>query len=186
MPRGILVLLSSLLVACGARGAVDEPSAGGGSGASGAAEAIAACAAYCDRGVSDGCNPTAAPCEEWCPAYYGYMGSCTDEYRSHLECVATKGYDDSPDCYKSTNCDAEGDAFIACSYPAGPCESFECEPKFGLATCDRLCSGSVYTSACEALKPFTCTCSFNGAPIGTCQSIDLKGTCCTQYFALWK
>ena len=63
----------------------------------------------------------------------------------------------------------------------------ECEPKVGLPkTCDRHCGGSVYTAACELPKPITCTCSFNGAPIGTCQSNDVRGICCTQYFALWK
>lgn len=190
-PRVLLALSLSLLVACGGRVVVDGASPGGSGGAGGddggAAVAKAVCAAYCDRRASDGCAPTAGPCEEWCPAHYGFMGSCSDAYRAFLECFISEGFNVSPICQTSTNCGAELDAFLACNYPAGPCESHDCEstPSMPPYTCDHFCGGSVYTTDCEGPEP-TCTCSFNGEPIATCDDIDLQGSCCTQHFALWK
>lgn len=195
--RGLLLgLLCSLLVACGARVVVDDAFVGGGgsdgAGAgpgSGAGSGAAAelCGAYCDQRANEGCAPTAGPCEKWCPADFEFMGTCRDEYSAYLECFLTNGFDGAPACFTSMDCSGALDALLKCQYPAGPCTLHDCADTVkDPYPCDHFCGGRIYSSRCAMESPPTCTCMFDGKTIGTCEDIDLQGTCCVQYYALWK
>jgi hypothetical protein len=187
-PMRIQLLLASLpllLVACGGKvsveGASDAPP-------SDTAGAVAACTPMCDRRTSDGCEPMPVPCETWCPEIAGYIGRCSGAYRDLLECHTAGGFDAAQGCAQSACADL-GEALHACFYPAEPCGHEDCGVIEGAKVCDVYCSsGAVYESSCTfGTTPVTCTCTFEGQTVGTCEmSHQYEPSCCVQYFALAK
>lgn len=142
----------------------------------------AACAAFCDARAAAGCPfPDQEGCAEKCAVEVGYDGKCAPTAVAALECLA--GLSAGELC-AGAGCNEEQAQRVTCTHPPGGCSENHCTANPD-PHCTMTCTDNVYETNCtRSPQGFSCTCTLNGATVGTCTDVTVgTADCCLGIFA---
>jgi hypothetical protein len=174
-------VLALLAAACGGNVVVDATGGQGGTGGSGGGSS--ACEADCDAIATAGCPlPEQDQCVSQCLQGLAELGKCAPASIAYIRCHAQLPA--AQVCSPGT-CEDEQTALYSCAHPPGGCTVTSCTLGSGGTQCPSTCGSNSYETVCTDTPPsYACTCTLNGATVGTCTETDSSlGGCCWGIFA---